>query len=323
MTSKIEVLYSEAEAQENGVSGVVLPYGDLAPRAGYLLQIQQGALAGRMSDVLVNLQHDNKQLLGRTGGNVDLTDTEAELLISMTYPDTQVGRDAKALVDIGVLTGFSAELQVLSDDWDGGVRRVDKARLSGIGLVARPAMSRALIQHNFMELGGFKVFQGGEHRFDTEELRQRELRGEMKWNEPSVVSMANREAVLFEPDSLDISNPITLMLGSDYNTSAANSAANAALKVRKTNAGVAWSVANMPRTENGEKILKMSRQSLITGWRVGYIPIRTRKSDVELHGLDMALTTVQEGMMCEVRLTSDGTGGAGAVSGSRRRRRRR
>ena len=315
MIPSIERLYSDAEAHEDGLSGVVMPYGELAARPGYQLQVMQGSLAGRMSDVLVNLQHDDRQLLGRTGGNVQLTDTQKDLLISMTYPDTQVGRDAKALVDMGVLAGFSAELQVLSDTWVGGVRRVDKAHLGGIALVARPAMKSALI------LGVEDPREGGVIPFAREDLQKRELRGEMVWGEPSVVSMANREAVLFEAESLDISNPITLMLGNDYNASAANSADNGSLKLQQTNKGISWRVANMPQTENGEKILKMTSAGLVTGWRVGYIPIKSRQSSVELYGLDMRLSVVEEAMMCEVRLTSDGTGGAGNVRGARRRRR--
>ena len=316
MITRIERLYADAEAHEDGLSGVVMPYGELAPRPGYQLQVMPGSLAGRMSDVLVNLQHDDKQLLGRTGSNVQLTDTQKELLIAMTYPDTQVGRDAKLLVDIEVLTGFSAELHVLDDTWVGGVRRVDEAHLSGIALVARPAMKTAMI------LGAQDVLEGGLIEFKREELRMRQLSGEMVWGEPSVASLSRRAAVQFEAGSLDISNPITLMLGNDYNSTAANTADNGALAIQATNKGLNWSVRNMPRTENGEKILKMAATGLITGWRVGYVPYKQRQERIKMMGLDMHLTIVEEAMMCDVFLSSDGPGGVGNVRSARRRRRR-
>ena len=315
MISRIEYLYSEAEAQADGLSGVVMPYGELAPRVGYKLQVPKGSLAGRMSDVLVNVQHDDKQLLGRTGGNVQLTDTEQKLLLAMTYPDTQAGHDAKTLVDIGVLKGFSAELTILSDTWIGGIRRVDRAALTGIALVARPAMKNAVL------LSGDEVLEGGYVRFNAESLQKRALRGDMPWGEPSVISMVRQTAVLFERDSLDISNPITLMLGSDYNASAANTADNGALKIQKTNAGISWRVDNMPRTDNGEKILQLSRAGLLTGWRVGYGARRSRRTKIELEGLQMDLEIVQEGILCDVRLSSHAQASAGRVRGSRRRRR--
>lgn len=325
MLPKIERLYMDAEAHEHGLSGVVLPYGELAPRIGYQLQVEHGSLAGRMDDVLLNVQHDETQLLGRTGpdGNVHLTDTEKSLLISFRYPDTQLGKDVKALVDHGVLRGFSAELAVLSDDWAGGVRRMTKGALTGIGLVARPAMRGAKITQKLAIEAVKAPLEGGLIAFKTEQLARREMSGELQWDEPSIASMARREAVLFKPDSLNTENPVTLMLGSDYNMTAANTADNGALQVQKTNSGLRWRVRNMPRTENGEKILQLAGAGLITGWRAGFIPLRSEKSKVKLMGIDMDLTIVSEGILCEVRLTSDGTGGAGQVRGSRRSRRRR
>lgn len=323
-----EMFYFSAEGHEKGVSGVVMPYGELAAQRGYRLRVDRGAFAGLMDDVVVNMQHDPSLLLGRTGksGNVVLTDSPEALLLSMTYPDTQLGRDAKALVDLGVLRGFSAEMHIGKDEWHGGVRAVKQAKLSGVGLVAVPAMGTAvLLSATDMEEG---VKESGVFSVSDEFVRlgKRDFSGELLWDEVTVSSMAQRQAVKFLPDSLDIDMPVTLMLGADYNTSAANTVADGSLKLRKTNRGVTFEVKNLPRTENGEKLLAMLASGLITGWRVGYVPKDIRKTeDVEIMGFKMTLTEVHSAQMCEVRAASDGTGGngkiiAGLLSSRRRRR---
>ena len=136
--------------------------------------------------------------------------------------------------------------------------------------------------------------------------------------------MRRREAVLFEPGSLDVEMmPITLLLGSDFNNSAANTEGDGSLTVKKTNRGISWNVRNMPRTDNGERILKLAAAGLITGFRVGYIGVNTKQERTKIAGMDMGLTRVLDGILCDIGLSTDGSGGAGDVRTVRRRRRRR
>lgn len=309
-------LYNDVEAHDEGLSGIVVPYNQRARQVGYQLSVDEGAFAGRMPDVLVNVQHDKSRLIGRTGlkGNVNLTDTPGQLAIAMSYPDTQIGRDAKTEVELGILAGFSAEFTILSDYWNGGVRHIKEAVLMGIGLVARPAMSGAVI------LSADEIQVGGEIAFPFVELQKRSFSGEMVWNEISVASMARRQAVLFRPGSLDVEMPISLLLGSDYNTSAANTAADGSLTVQKTNRGISWKVDRLPRTENGGKILNMLSKGLILSWRPGFVAMRTKKRPVKVMGFDMELTEVEEAQLCDVRLISSGAPGSGPVRRSGRRR---
>lgn len=327
MISNIERLYSPAEVHDEGLSGVVMPYEELAPQIGYMVQYASGGFAGRMSDVLMNVQHDDTQLIGRTGpsGNVHLTDTPEQMLISFKYPDTQLGADTKKLVDMGVLTGFSAETLILSDEWRGGVRRITKSKLTGVALVAKPAMKTALITSKYGAIPFGRYEKGyGDYGYDRSMLAARDMRGELNWGEPSIVSMRHRTAVQFERDSLDIeAMPITLLLGSDFNNSAANTAGDGSLSVTKTNKGISWRVRNMPRTENGERILNLAREGLITGWRAGYIPIETHGEKITLAGIEVELQIVDKGILCDIALATDGSGGAGNVAPARRRRRRR
>ena len=315
-----EIIYFDAEAHDDGLSGIVMPYGQQADRLGYKLVVEPGAFAGRMADVIVNEGHDQSRLLGRTGpkGNVDLTDSRSQLMLSMTYPNTQIGRDAKILVDTGVLRGFSAELSIMKDSWNGGVRRVLEASLSGIGLVARPAMKDAVL---FSDNGKVMVLESGLIEFKAEMLQRRNFRGELRWDEITVESMARRRAVMFLKDSLDIDMPVTLMLGADYNASAANTHGDGSLTLRKTNTGIEWRVKRLPKTENGDKILQLLAGGLITGWRAGFVPRQASTRQIEHMGFDFTLQEVVSAQLCEVRLTSDGTGGNGNVQGVRRRRR--
>ena len=329
MLPRTERLYADAMRNKNGLHGIVVPYGQRAARPGYQLMIEQGAFEGRMDDIRLNIQHDRNQLLGATGptGNVELVDTPEMMSISMEYPDTQLGRDAKTLVELGALTGFCAELQVIKDEWVGGLRVCKEAILTGIGLVDRPAMPNALITEKFGKVDLDHRMVSGVIPTTVEYLADRDMRGEMEWGRPSIVSMRRRKAVLFEPGSLDVEMmPITLLLGSDFNNSAANTAGDGSLSVRKTNRGLSWRVRNLPRTDNGERILTLAKNGLITGFRVGYIGTKESKSLLEMAGIEFEITKVSNGILCDIGLSTDGSGGAGKVQTtrtSRRRRRRR
>ena len=314
-----ETIYFEAEAHDEGLSGIVMPYGEPAKRLGYRLAVERGAFKGKMNDVVVNKHHDPSLLLGRTGpkGNVNLTDSPDQLLLSMRYPDTQAGRDAKVEVELGMLAGFSAELTILEDEWQGGDRIVKAAELHGIGLVARPAMKGAvLLSEEHVQMSN--VFPMG-----TIKLQSRRLEGELLWDDRGILSMARKQAVSFRKDSLETDMPITLMLGSDYNMSAANTKDDGSLTVRKTNKGLSWRVNNMPRTQSGEAILEKARRGLITGWRAGFVPRLVEKKEIEINGFEFTLDDVISAVFCEVRLTSDGTGGYGPIKSARRNRRGR
>ena len=136
---------------ERTVSGVVLRYGDIAELPwGERETFLPGSFGDIQSaDVILNMQHDRRKPMCRTGGSgLVLEDDGQQLTLRAELPDTTVGNDALELVRTRVLRGFSVEfLPVKWDtekDEDGmpipdGLITIEKAKLRGVGLVDRPA----------------------------------------------------------------------------------------------------------------------------------------------------------------------------------------
>lgn len=156
-SEKIEKRFTQLAFSGNGfsVNGIVITYGDTALIAGrFQERFQPGAFGDVESlDVILNVQHDRSLLLARTGENGGLSLRQSENRIEMraALPDTTAGRDAAELVSRGVLRGFSVEFQPLRERSVNGVRVIEQARLSAIGLVARPAYSQSTIARRWYE----------------------------------------------------------------------------------------------------------------------------------------------------------------------------
>ena len=127
------------------IEGVVIPYGT-ASRIGGVFDEVFEAGAMRFARVVANVQHDRARPLARLGHGLTLTDSAAELRARIELPDTTEGRDARALIEAGVLTGLSAEFRAVREDWPAPDRRVIyEAELRGLAVVDDPAHETALI----------------------------------------------------------------------------------------------------------------------------------------------------------------------------------
>ena len=92
--------------------------------------------------------HDRAKPLARTGehGGLQLTDTDTELRVAATLPETSLADDATELIRRGVFRGLSIEFSSVEEKMVAGVRVIQKALLSGIAIVDRPACSNAEVQ---------------------------------------------------------------------------------------------------------------------------------------------------------------------------------
>ena len=130
------------------LTGVAMPYGREAVLPGGLRERFEPGVFGPdvgSLDVLANWQHAREAPLGRTGGGgLELLDGPQELRATLTLPDTAAGRDVATLASQRVLRGFSIEFHALHDRVAAGVRIVERARLSGLAIVDRPAYRDAL-----------------------------------------------------------------------------------------------------------------------------------------------------------------------------------
>ena len=152
MSMDVERRYAafEFRAVDGGpgvLSGVAMPYGSEAILPGGLRERFEPGAFGALdtADVIANWQHMRESPIGRTGGGgLVLQDGPQELRASLTLPDTTAGRDVATLARNGVLRGFSVEFFAMRDRVDAGVRVVERARLSGLSIVDRPAYRDAL-----------------------------------------------------------------------------------------------------------------------------------------------------------------------------------
>ena len=146
----IEYRYAAMEATPGGrrVAGVAIRYGERATIEGkFVEEFRPGAFAP-IGDVILNWQHDRNKPLARTGehGGLQLADSATELRVAATLPETTLADDAVELIRRGVFRGLSIEFRSIRESTVGGVRIIEKALLSGIGIVDRPAYSNAEVQ---------------------------------------------------------------------------------------------------------------------------------------------------------------------------------
>ena len=145
----IEYRFFEMEyrAAAGTVRGTAVRYGDLAriPAAGgpFNERIQAGAFGNiGEADVILNVQHDRRRPVARTGGGgLVLTDGADRLDLAADLPSTRDAEDARELLRKRILRGLSVEMVVVDDlvDPSARLRTIRKAELRGVGIVDRPA----------------------------------------------------------------------------------------------------------------------------------------------------------------------------------------
>lgn len=127
---------SDPERRGPGLlSGVLIPYEKRATDRPEMFS--RGALTWPDGGVILREQHNREAPITRFVP----TDTGSELRVSIALPDTQRGRDAAALVRNGTLTGLSVEFRAERETYRDGVRVIQRAALTGAGLVDNSAYS--------------------------------------------------------------------------------------------------------------------------------------------------------------------------------------
>lgn len=135
------------DAETRKVSGVAMPYNTVAVLP---FGIKERFVAGAFGDLanhdlILNIMHRRDRPLARSGGGLDILDSETALRIEATLPTTAEGNDAIQLIQSGVYRGLSIEAAVRRTRVSGGVIEVLDARLRGVALVDRPAYKSALV----------------------------------------------------------------------------------------------------------------------------------------------------------------------------------
>ena len=133
----LEKRFVQFRFDDDALTGIVIRYGDVARFGDLSERFERGSLTWQ--DVSVNIQHTRSRIVARTDAGLDLRDDGRALSASIRLADTVDGRDARAMIDAGLLRGLSVEFRAEQAVWDGNVRVIRSADLVGIGLVDRPA----------------------------------------------------------------------------------------------------------------------------------------------------------------------------------------
>lgn len=135
--SAVERRFVEFRAEGDAITGTVLRYGDVAKFGQYSERFEPGSLA--WGDVIANIMHDRAKPVARTGAGLTLVDDGRAVTARIEPPDTPYGREARELIEARILRGLSMEFIAREDRYEGKERIVSLARLTGFGIVDRPA----------------------------------------------------------------------------------------------------------------------------------------------------------------------------------------
>ena len=166
----VEYRYAEFDDSDGRtLLGTVVRYGDVSTATPVgAEQFESGAFGDVPTlDTILNVQHDRKRPLARTGGGgLVLTDSDERLRIEATLPETRDGDDALELVEKGVLRGFSTEFISRQETDKNGVRSISQAALPGIALVDKPAYEGSIIAEIRQQGEGIS----GEFSYETDSI---------------------------------------------------------------------------------------------------------------------------------------------------------
>ena len=144
----METRFLECRADGRIVTGAALRYGDTARIPGGRETFRARAFGDVAAlDVRLNVMHDRRRLIARTGGGgLLLTDSPERLAIRADLPNTRDADDALTMLKSGLLRGISIEFDPQQESQQGDLRTIERADLSGIGLVDIPAYRESIPQ---------------------------------------------------------------------------------------------------------------------------------------------------------------------------------
>lgn len=143
-----EYRFAELRADGRTLEGVAVRYGDEAQITPSVRErFEAGSITPVADGVILNVQHDRRRPLARTGdgGGLELLDSSDALKVRAALPPTREADDTLALVKRGVLRGLSVEFDIIRERWEGTLRIVERALLAGIGVVDRPAYPQSAV----------------------------------------------------------------------------------------------------------------------------------------------------------------------------------
>ena len=147
--------YEIRQAGDGIIAGTALDYADVADIAGrFKERFEPGSIA--WDDVIPNIQHDRRSPVARTGNGLVLHHSPESVTFKAELPNTRYGKEARELVDAGILRGASIEFEPLKENWLDDMRVITEARLWGIALVDRPAYQSSQLNRQMADTPGHR-----------------------------------------------------------------------------------------------------------------------------------------------------------------------
>ena len=129
----IEVREDKDRRGPGRIVGTLIQYGERASDRPE--RFEQGSLSWPDDGIVLREQHDRAQPIARVVPELQ----GDKVIIDALLPDTGRARDAATMIREGVFRGLSVEFTSARSSNVGGVRVIQEARLTGLGLVDDPA----------------------------------------------------------------------------------------------------------------------------------------------------------------------------------------
>lgn len=113
---------------------------------GWREKIAQGAFTNtiKTDDIRALVDHDSSKILGRnTAGTLMLEENTKGLKVTITPPDTNIGRDIVTSIERGDISGMSFGFKTITDEWNTKdkeeIRTLKEVKLFDVSPVTFPA----------------------------------------------------------------------------------------------------------------------------------------------------------------------------------------
>ena len=129
----------ETKSSENKIEGFVLKYNEPTDIGGGMLEMFDRGSIEIADDASMLFNHNENNLLGRMGANLEFEDRPEGMYYRLELPQTSLADDIKELVKKDVIRGASLGFIPEKERMQNGVRVIEKARLDELSLVTKPA----------------------------------------------------------------------------------------------------------------------------------------------------------------------------------------
>ena len=143
----------EIRVEGRKLTGTVMRYGETSP--SHRERFAPGAI--RMADVVhLDIAHDVERVIAYLpNGGLELAGGDDALELSAELPPIPAADRALEEIRTGKTTGLSVEFRAVKESRDNGVRVIEDAILSGIGLVGDPSYGGARVEARSRRHGRF------------------------------------------------------------------------------------------------------------------------------------------------------------------------